>query len=565
MFLNRFVFTCFFILFSSFLTAQTQKELEMMSYKQLRDSVNNNKLNKKRIVYFAKQYLKKAKREKNIEEIATGYYYHTYFSDDKTYYIYCDSIINLTKNRKSDKYPMLAYTRKSVKDVENSNYSDAVENLLLSEKAALKYNNLDFFYDTKNNIGIIKSEYLGDYREALNLYIESYNYFDKKKNTGENYREYNLSIIFGIADAYFSLNKTDSASYYNKIGYYESTKYKYDEMKYLFVVNEGANKLHEKKYQATIDSIDIALPKLKKYKNIDLNILSCYFYYGEAYKGLNNYSKALENYRKVDSIYQKLNKITPEFTDGYRFLIDYYKKTGNKEKQLYYINTLMSIDSSFQKNYKLLNRKIHKDYDIPHLVQEKESIINTLQEDKKVNYGIIGLLVLGFLSTVAFGIKQVQQKKKFKQLFDQLLTTNSAAVERLIVLDNTLKESKKTLDIAAEIVLDIKTKLKNFEKEKRYLNAAISVQSLAQDFNTNTKYLSGIINHTFQKSFTHYINDLRIDHIVQELKTNKNLRKYTISGIAEEAGFNAGESFSKAFFKRTGIKPSYFIKEINKI
>ncbi len=35
--------------------------------------------------------------------------------------------------------------------------------------------------------------------------------------------------------------------------------------------------------------------------------------------------------------------------------------------------------------------------------------------------------------------------------------------------------------------------------------------------------------------------------------------------IAEEAGFNTAESFSKAFFKKTGIKPSYFIKELTEL
>ena len=77
--------------------------------------------------------------------------------------------------------------------------------------------------------------------------------------------------------------------------------------------------------------------------------------------------------------------------------------------------------------------------------------------------------------------------------------------------------------------------------------------------------MSSIINSIQEKSFTHYINDLRIDYIVNELKTNENLRKYTINGIAEEAGFNTGESFSKAFLKRTGIKPSFFIKKIKNL
>ena len=34
--------------------------------------------------------------------------------------------------------------------------------------------------------------------------------------------------------------------------------------------------------------------------------------------------------------------------------------------------------------------------------------------------------------------------------------------------------------------------------------------------------------------------------------------------IAQEVGFNNSESFSKAFYKKTGIYPSYFIKQLEK-
>ncbi|NVK53168.1 MAG: AraC family transcriptional regulator, partial [Flavobacteriaceae bacterium] len=45
---------------------------------------------------------------------------------------------------------------------------------------------------------------------------------------------------------------------------------------------------------------------------------------------------------------------------------------------------------------------------------------------------------------------------------------------------------------------------------------------------------------------------------------DRQFRKYSVKAIAHEVGFNTAESFSKAFFKFAGIKPSYFIKELNK-
>jgi AraC-like DNA-binding protein len=49
------------------------------------------------------------------------------------------------------------------------------------------------------------------------------------------------------------------------------------------------------------------------------------------------------------------------------------------------------------------------------------------------------------------------------------------------------------------------------------------------------------------------------------LKKDDKLTKYTIQALAQEFGFNSAESFSAAFYKKTEIKPTYFIKELTKL
>ncbi|WP_282079668.1 helix-turn-helix domain-containing protein [Aquimarina algiphila] len=79
---------------------------------------------------------------------------------------------------------------------------------------------------------------------------------------------------------------------------------------------------------------------------------------------------------------------------------------------------------------------------------------------------------------------------------------------------------------------------------------------------SNSKYLSLFINHYEQKKFTNYINDLRIEYAMEKIKNDKKFRKYTIKAIAYETGFSNPVSFSQAFYKKTGLKPSYFIKQL---
>lgn len=214
-----------------------EKALNKMSYDELKNAFNAHEGKISLQNKILKVYLNRAKKENNIEKKAIAYYYYTCISTKDKYYAYCDSVIDLTKDKKILNFPMLGFVRKTDQNIIEHKYSEAIDNLLLSEKYALKNNNLDFYYDAKNNIAAIKSEYLGEYKEALNLYKESYFYFKKRKNDGDNYREYYNAIIFGIADAYKSLNHSDSTSFYNKMGINESTKTNNEKLRYLFVLN----------------------------------------------------------------------------------------------------------------------------------------------------------------------------------------------------------------------------------------------------------------------------------------------------------------------------------------
>ena len=94
------------------------------------------------------------------------------------------------------------------------------------------------------------------------------------------------------------------------------------------------------------------------------------------------------------------------------------------------------------------------------------------------------------------------------------------------------------------------------------MSQEITLNEVAKSFGTNSTYLSKVINLEKGKNFSHYINDLRIDYTVEELKDNLRFRKYTIKAIANESGFKSAESFSKTFYKKYGIYPSYYIKQL---
>ncbi|MNY12986.1 Helix-turn-helix domain protein [compost metagenome] len=304
------------------------------------------------------------------------------------------------------------------------------------------------------------------------------------------------------------------------------------------------------------------------YKNVG-NILASYYYLGKTYDGLGNKTLAVENFIKVDSIYKKTKEISTEFIDGYPYLVSYYKGNGDKENQLKYITAYMEIDNTLQKNYRVLNKLVHKEYDTPHLFSEKEALIKSLENDKAKFYWGFGSLLFMTVSITGFGFYQLNLKKRYKSRFEKIMNQTVVANDNIVNTSNKeitieiqTNNSKEDIGIADELVMQILDKLKHFETKKGYLEPNITIQLLSTKFETNTKYVSKIVNAYKGKSFIQYINDLRIEFALVQLQRDNKLSKYTIQALAVEFGFNSAESFSAAFYKKAGIKPTYFIKEL---
>jgi len=170
---------------------------------------------------------------------------------------------------------------------------------------------------------------------------------------------------------------------------------------------------------------------------------------------------------------------------------------------------------------------------------------------------------------IVFGVTilfyyQFQKRKLYAKRFNELMEEESRRSEKMVtesIIDAKAGEIKK-LKIAEEIKADILAKIEKFEENKEFLEPNITTNSLATQFKTNSKYVSRIVNIYKEKNFTNYINDLRVEYLIEELKTNKKFRNYTIKAISGEIGFNTTEAFSKYFHKKTGLYPSYFIKRI---
>ncbi|MCH5719572.1 helix-turn-helix domain-containing protein [Niabella hibiscisoli] len=122
------------------------------------------------------------------------------------------------------------------------------------------------------------------------------------------------------------------------------------------------------------------------------------------------------------------------------------------------------------------------------------------------------------------------------------------------------KKSENHLFMPEETLQRLLTSLDQFEDQQLFTSTSISLSFLSTHLHTNTKYLSYLIKQYKQKDFNSYINDLRINYIIKQLKEDAEWRKYKISILAEKAGFSSHSKFTSIFKTYTGLSPSVFIQ-----
>ena len=103
----------------------------------------------------------------------------------------------------------------------------------------------------------------------------------------------------------------------------------------------------------------------------------------------------------------------------------------------------------------------------------------------------------------------------------------------------------------AETEKKLLRKLQEFEESTLFTENTISLATLSTYCETNSKYLSYVINTYKKKDFNNYINELRVNYIIEKLKNVPLYRKYKIAVLSEEAGFSSQNKFSTVFKKVT--------------
>lgn len=533
------------------------------TYPELKNIFYNNLENTTLAEKIARYTLNKGIKEKVYKAVANSYIrLHYVFEDDTTLAEkYIDSSIVVCKTYKLGELLAESYYFKGGLQYKTGEYNSSLNYYLQSRDYYHEIKDIESYYMLHNCVGILKLR-IQDNEDALNIFKDCLAFEEESIKKEDTIMPYSyINTVRSLAIAYAANGKIDSTSFYNIKGYKLAKLHpKYNELSFTHL--EGGNQFLKGNYKAAEDSLIKSLPYLKKLNSKD-NLAIAYSHLGRIYKKFNELEKSVFYFKKTDSIYTTTKYLIAEPREIYINLINYYRNKKDLKQQLYYTEQLIKIDNVLTKDYTVLSNTFNE-HDITSLTKEKERLTTLLNNDKNKHKKSIVFFTIALSFLLLFFIyfysKKINNDKKFNRIINELKAKNK---KPNVISSQNPKKILLTID--QQLIDSVLEELNIFENNKDYLKPKITLNKLAKQLNTNSKYLSQIINKFKSKTFSNYINDLRIEYVVDVLQgNNSQLKNYTIKAIAQEVGFTSTESFTKAFYKKNGLTVSYFIKKIKK-
>lgn len=284
---------------------------------------------------------------------------------------------------------------------------------------------------------------------------------------------------------------------------------------------------------------------------------------GKAYFQQEKLDLAIEFLEKAESLLEHSRNVSLEI-EVFKTLSEYYYFLKDYDTYvLYNEKYIVSFKDSEKKKKESINQFIETTK-----IQEA-----SIKKNRNVFVGLSILFSIVILVIIVFyRNRQKKEKQLFQTVMQEIIEAKKNLSEKTADIaqesSNSVEEEQDELaktimpEETEQIILE---RLHRFEKSKKFLDKNISLSKLASIIETNNKYLSHVLNTHKGDNFNAYINELRIKYIINKLNDDRQYRNYKISYLAEESGFSSHTKFSQTFKSVTGLSPSVFLKELDKM
>lgn len=516
-------------------------------------TIEVSKVNKNLALEIASKTLEKANKEGSEIQKIYAYQFMAYASAEEDYMQYVRKVLVLGELPRDRKNLAAAYFLRARYKYNHKNFGDALEDFLIADKLISEKDSFELKNKLLRTLAIMRSR-IGQYDKALEVYRKILS----KQKKGGNFNKLGSTYHY-MANTFIKKEDIDSATFYLDKWYSLDSRRKTSNHKKYIDLLQSIVYYKKQEYEKAIPLIEKTQGELVESNDLS-NLIICYYILGKSNLSLGKMDTGIKALNQFDSIFRISKRLIPQVSDGWDPLIQHFSKTGDSEKQLYYMESLLLADSILASDYKELSEKITSKIDLSKLKEERDIIIQNAQQKETIRKRtILSLIILLVLAGFSLG-RIVYLKRKNEKNYQQLLNKRQSSFKEKQLLKVSTDKTMDS-DLSEELCFQLEQGLISFEKEGGFLEPGVTISKLAKEIGTNHKYLSKYINDFKGLSFPNYINGLRINYTLNKLDNDKLFHRWTISAISKEVGFSSSKYFTNAFKNITGIKPTYYIKE----
>lgn len=550
---------CFSIIVLSLLYLTSSYAQQPYSFEQLDSLFIRSKNNDfEKAAHYAQEMLRIAKGEQLSDKIALSFYnLALVYKRQGRKIILQKSIDSLQLYATENDQPYMlskSFNLKGTLAYENGNLESAFLNyskaLEIAEKGG--YSSLSLI--VLNNIALIKKE-LQTPKEAL---IDARKALVGFSSANDVYNE--LSTMHLIGELYIDLYALDSfPRYLDSVKTYVDSGIKKSQLHndtdaYFLFQSSLGQWLHKKKlYTNALSSLENALAYFEANNDRKWQLF-LHLYLGRLLTSQKLSAKAIQHLEKGALLIEKKKIHFNETPEIYLLLAKNYSYVNQHDKAEQNFKKFEVSSKEIQRSNRNLYTKLHNTYDVKAFKTEisklKGNAANT-----QYTLILIAIICIFLIGCIALFYYRKNRSNNLK-LSNILATIEQQEKE---AKQSAISNNSKIEDTEVDRILNA---LNVLEETEYYLATTCTLSSVAKEVNTNTSYLSKIINEHKGVSFANYVNEYRVNKVLVKLKTNKDYQQYTLKYIAEQFGFSRHETFSRVFKKQTGFSPSFYLKKL---
>lgn len=442
-----------------------------------------------------------------------------------------------------------------------------------------------------NTIGVHNLMYAMNYDEALRYFYEALDHCREVD------RHCSYQILYNIVNAYYLRNDPEGLDAALEIYAYGVEEHN-DGIRYLGALMTAYMYYVAKDYPHALEYVELASrldafrgginnsdalhanilarmgrdAEAEKFYELSLQrslpdyatLIESYSSYGDYLSGKGRYEEAIRHYL-AGLEYVKRYEINFYGYKLYVALADAYAATGRNDKAIRYMKTYQGIADS------VFNVERERAFNSLRLRYENQKQRNDLQErdirilrSQRRNYFLLSIAVLLLVCACTILVLYRRKTIMYRRLVEHYelhLKRERLLAERMRVQESVSDADPERSDAKLRELYEELNRL--MTDEELYRCKDISIEAAARRLNTNRSYLSRAVNRFSGTSFAGYVNTFRITKAVEMLSDPEN--PTPIKALADELGYNNLASFYTNFRNETGVPPSRYRQEAQRI